>query len=168
MNRLSYRLNQFLSALRPHILDEERKLLALELSLAERSLFERMPAFDQRHALDVYATLLCAGERDEVLLKAALLHDCGKVDDQGRSIPLLYYGIFVILAKFAPGLYQRAVHDGRGLLWPFAIHHTHGLRSARLVEQANSSAALVTLLRDYAAGQQTDATRALARADDMC
>ena len=163
-----YRLGQLRSALRPRLSEADRAILDRQLSAAERRLFERMAAFDQRHALDVYQLLLRAGEQNAVLLQAALLHDCGKVDDHGRTIPLLYYGLFVILEKYVPGLYNAAAHHGRGLLWPFSIHQVHEQRSIQLVAQAGSSAELLALLQDYAAGRQTPATMALARADDMC
>ncbi len=163
-----YRLGQLKRAVLAHLSEADRKVLEQELSIAERNLFERMAGFDQRHALDVYSVLRQTGEQDAVVLKAALLHDCGKVNDLGRPIPLIYYGAFVILQKFAPELYKRAARHDHELLWPFAIHQVHEQRSARLVEQAGGSAELVALLHDYAAGRQTAATQALVRADDMC
>lgn len=163
-----YRLGQLRSALWARLSEADRALLDRQLSAAERRLFERMAPFDQRHALDVYQLLVHAGEQNTVLLQAALLHDCGKVDDQGRTIPLLYYGLFVILKKYVPGLYKAAAQHGRGLLWPFAIHQSHEQRSIQLIAQAGSSAELLALLQDYAAGRQTPATIALAWADDLC
>jgi hypothetical protein len=126
-----------------------------------------MARYDQRHCLDVYHTLVRGGHDDPVLLKAALLHDCGKVDDNGRRIPLLYYGIFVILRKLAPALYAWAARGRCGLLWPFAIHAAHDERSALLAEAAGSSPELVTLLRDYGAQRASRHTAALYWADDL-
>jgi hypothetical protein len=165
--RTSYRLRQLGAALGARISDDERQLVAQRLGEGERRLFERMARFDQRHCLDVYRTLVRAGHGDPLLLRAALIHDCGKVADDGRTIPLVYYGIFVLLKKLAPALYSRAASDGRGLLWPFAVHALHEDRGARLADLAGSPPELVAILRDYAARRATGHTAALLWADEQ-
>jgi hypothetical protein len=160
-----YRLRQFFAAVGGHITLDERVLVVGLLDPGELQLFERMPRFDQRHCLDVYHTLVRAGYDDSLLLRAALIHDCGKVADDGRAIPLVYYGLFVVLQRFAPALYQRAAGDGRGPLWPFAVHATHEQRAALLAELMGSPPELVAILHDYAARRVTERTAALAWAD---
>jgi len=162
-----YRLAQFFAAVGAQISPTERALVVRTLPYGELLLFERMSRFDQRHCLDVYHTLVLGGHDDPLLLRAALLHDCGKVADDGRAIPLLYYGVFVILKKFAPALYQRAAHDGRGPLWPFAVHATHEERGALLAEAVGSPPELVATLRDYAARRVNERTAALFWADEQ-
>jgi len=164
---IRYRLVQFFNALTGHRTPEERALVAAVLSPAELRLFERMPQRDQRHCLDVYRLLVGSGYADPLLLRAALLHDCGKVDDNGRSIPLLYYGLFVVLQRVAPALYAWAARDGRGPLRPFAIHAAHDQRSARMAEAAGSSPEVVATLHDYAERRLTERTRALSWADNQ-
>jgi hypothetical protein len=164
---ISYRLCQLSAALGAHISDEDRRLVAQQLSDAEQRLFERMAHFDQRHCLDVYRTLVRAGHDNPLLLRAALIHDCGKVADDGRAIPLLYYGIFVLLKKLAPALYSRAANDGRGLLWPFAVHARHDERGVQLAELAGSPPELVAILRDYAARRASNSAAALLWADEQ-
>jgi hypothetical protein len=164
---IRYRLAQFFNALTAHLTPEERALVAVVLSAAELRLFERMPQHDQRHCLDVYRLLLRGGYDDAPLLRAALLHDCGKVDDDGRPIPLPYYGLFVALKRVAPALYAWAARDGRGPLRPFAVHIAHDERSARMAEAAGSPPELVATLRDYAERRMTERTRALAWADNQ-
>lgn len=162
-----HRLRQFFAAVGAHLSLEERGALVRLLSPGELWLFERMPRFDQRHCLDVYHTLLRAGYDNPALLKAALLHDCGKVSNDGRPIPLIYYGIFVILQAFAPQLYRWATRYGRGPLWPFAIHAVHERRSARLATAAGCDLSVVTILDDYAEGRATPLTAALHWADNQ-
>ena len=164
---IRYRLLQLFTALTAHLTPEERALVASVLSPAELRLFERMPQHDQRHCLDVYRLLRRGGYDDPLLLRAALLHDCGKVDDRGRPIPLLYYGLFVVLKRLAPALYAWAARDGRGPLRPFAIHTAHDQRSARMAEAAGSPPELVATLRDYAERRITERTRALSWADSQ-
>ncbi|HWQ14714.1 MAG TPA: hypothetical protein VNL77_18090 [Roseiflexaceae bacterium] len=161
------RLKQFMAAVTAHISIAERVLLVETLSDGELLLFERMPVFDQRHCLDVYHTLVRNGYTDPLLLRAALIHDCGKVDDDGTSIPLPYYGIFVVLKALAPQLYARAAANGRGLLRPFAIHARHEGRSAALAEALGSPPEVVAILRDYAARNATARSTALHWADEQ-
>lgn len=161
------RLRQFFAAIGARVAPGERALVARLLSPGELRLFERMPGFDQRHCLDVYHTLVRGGYDDPLLLRAALIHDCGKVDDDGRPIPLLYYGIFVILKRLAPVLYERAVRDGRGLLRPFAVHAAHDERAALLAATAGSPPELVSILRDYAARRISGPAAALYWADEQ-
>ncbi|NJO84384.1 MAG: hypothetical protein HC828_17470, partial [Blastochloris sp.] len=162
---VTYRLRQFLRALTAHLTISERILIVQQLTDGELLLFERMSRHSQRHSLDVYHTLAQAGRTDSALLKAALLHDCGKVDDDGNPIPLLYYGIFVILKRLAPQQYEQAVRDGRGLLRPFAVHAAHDRRSALLAQAVGSPPEVVTILHDYAEGRRTPQTEALGWAD---
>lgn len=164
--RWFYRIRQFISALVAIIHLEERVLLVRVLSDLQLLLFERMPRFVQRHSLDVYHALARAGHTDPHLLQAALLHDCGKVDEEGRAIPLLYYGLIVVVQHYAPGLYERVVRDGRGLLYPFALHASHERRSVAYAEAAGSHPAVVQILRDYAERRVTPFTNALRAADD--
>jgi predicted HD phosphohydrolase len=160
------RLRQLYSALTARISLADQAVVMEILTSAEQQLFERMPVFDRRHTLDVYYTLKRAGHTDQALLKAALLHDCGKVDDEGRSIPLVYYGVFVVLKVCIPTLYWRAVEYGRGICWPFAIHARHDQRSAQLAAAAGSPAQTVEILHDYGAQRQLPATQLLAWADE--
>jgi hypothetical protein len=162
-----YRFRQFFAALAARLSDEERATVAAVLKPAEQRLFARMSRFDQRHCLDVYTTLRRAGCADPPLLQAALLHDCGKVADDGRPIPLLYYGLFVVLRRTLPGIYDLAARSGRALLWPFAVHAEHEQRSARMVAAAGGSPELVAILRDYAGRRETERTRVLGWADDQ-
>jgi len=167
LGNVGYRLRQFAAAIGARISLEERVLIVGLLGPGELRLFERMARFDQRHSLDVYHTLVRAGYRDPLLLRAALLHDCGKVADDGRPIPLVYYGVFVILKKLAPALYERAARNGRGLLWPFSVHTRHEERSALLAEMVGSPPELVAILRDYAARRSSECTAALLWADEQ-
>jgi len=165
--RVGYRWWQFAVAVAARLTPEERALVAATLIPAELRLFERMPQYDQRHCLDVYRLLLRGGYDDPLLLRAALLRDCGKVDDDGRPIPLPYYGLFVVLKRVAPALYAWAARDGRGPLRPFAIHAAHDERTARMAEAAGSPPELVATLRDYAERRMTERTRALSWADNQ-
>ncbi|MEM8530080.1 MAG: hypothetical protein AAGF95_04510 [Chloroflexota bacterium] len=162
-----YRLYQLLRAITGRVSQQEWDLVAQQLTECELVLFKRMASFDQRHCIDVYTTLVRHGYQDPTLLRASLLHDCGKVDDNGRPIPLVYYGIFVVLQRFMPKLYTFAASKGHGIWSPFAIHDTHELRSVQLVQVAGGSSDIVSLLQDYADHRQTPQTYALQWADNQ-
>jgi hypothetical protein len=164
---VAYRLRQFFRALTAHLTISERILIVQQLSDGELLLFERMSRHSQRHSLDVYHTLVRAGHTDEALLRAALLHDCGKVDDDGKPIPLVYYGAFVMIKRFAPQQYEQAVRHGRGLLRPFAVHAVHDRRSALLAQAVGSPPEVVAILHDYAEGRRTPQTEALGWVDGL-
>lgn len=162
----AYRVRQLIAALTACVRPDERVLLARILNNEQIRLFEAMPRFDQRHSLDVYYALARAGCHHPQLLQAALLHDCGKVDAAGRTIPLLYYGLIVLLQHGAPRLYMYAARNGRGPLRPFAIHAGHEHRSAVYAAAAGSDPVVVQILRDYATNRSTPLTNALRAADD--
>jgi len=162
-----YRLRQLFAAIAGRLSGADWAVVGAMLTPAELRLFARMPRYDQRHCLDVFDTLRAGGYDDPALLAAALLHDCGKVGDDGRPIPLIYYGAFVVTQGLVPGVYRWAARVGRGPLRPFAVHAAHDQRSARMVAAAGSPRALVTILDDYAARRATAQARALAWADEQ-
>lgn len=162
-----YRLQQLVRALTGRITAQEWQSAAGLLSAGELQLFRCMPRFDQRHCLDVMQTLRHAGHHDRSLLAAALLHDVGKVGDDGKAIPLVYYGVFVVVQKLAPSMYKYAAASGRGLLRPFAQHASHERRAVHLAIAAGSAPEVVAILQDYAEQRETEVTRLLAWADGL-
>jgi hypothetical protein len=164
---IRYRLRQLLRALTGRVSAVERAWIAARLNPAELCLFTRMAGFDQRHCLDVAQVLSRSGQREPALLRAALLHDCGKVGDDGVPIPLLYYGVFVVLRRFAPPLYRQGVRHAHGPLRHFAVHAAHEQRALMLCRAAGSEAATLTILHDYATRHRTTQTAWLRWADDQ-
>ncbi len=145
---LGYRARQFFAALRAEVGADERALVARTLTTEERRLFDQMPIYDQRHCLDVYRTLVDAGHSDPLLLRAAIFHDCGKVDDDGMPMSLGWY-ILVTLLKRIPLLYHTAAASGRGPLRPVRIYAEHAWRGAQMAAAAGSPPEIVAILRHY-------------------
>jgi hypothetical protein len=144
----AYRAKQFFAALRAEVAADEIAMVARTLTAGERRLFERMPRYDQRHCLDVYHTLVQAGHSDPLLLRAAIFHDCGKVDDDGRPMGLGWY-ILATLLKRLPTLYLAAAASGRGPLRPIRIYAEHAWRGAQMAAAAGSPPAIVAMIRHY-------------------
>jgi len=144
----SYRAGQFFAALRARVGADERALVAHTLTPGELRLFNLMPTYDQRHCLDVYQTLVDAGHSDPLLLRATIIHDCGKVDDDGRPMGLAWY-VLATLLKRIPGLYLAAAASGRGPLRPIRIYAEHAWRGAQMAAAAGSPPEIVDTLRHY-------------------
>jgi hypothetical protein len=145
---ISYRIRQFMQAVRGRVTPAEWELVQRTLPPAELRLFQAMPRYDQRHCLDVYWTLWHAGQRAPLLLRAALVHDCGKIDDQGRPMQLTWYMLVTLLRIVRP-LYVAAAASGRGPFLPVRIYAEHAWRGSRMLAAANAPAEIVAMVRHY-------------------
>ncbi len=141
-----YRLAQLGWSVRARVSPEDRAWVDLLLSPAERELFHRMPLFDQAHALEVARDLDAEGA-DPALLRAALLHDCGKTLPP-RSVPLPYRGLVVLLRAVSPRL-LRALARRWGPLWPIYLHVHHAEIGAQELERLGADPRVVEIVRAH-------------------
>jgi hypothetical protein len=144
--RVFYRVKQFLRALLVPVRRREYDLVEALLVPAEVALFRRMARCDQRHCLDVFYTLCDAGHRDQVLLKAALIHDVGKT---AGGLTLLHRVVIVLADRYAPGWLPSLACDGRGWKAPFAVHMRHAQFSANWAARAGCSPEVVACIRGH-------------------
>ncbi|MBC8075479.1 MAG: hypothetical protein H7Y32_05340 [Chloroflexales bacterium] len=164
---LAYRVRQFRAALAATVGDDEHALVARLLAPAELPLFEAMPAYDQRHCLDVFYTLRAAGHDDILLLRAALFHDCGKLDDDGTPMSLPWYITASLLKALAPPLYRVLAEIGRGPLRPLRVYAEHAWRGSRMAARAGSPPTIVQAIRHYHDKQPTGLAAQLQWADEQ-
>ncbi len=143
------RVEQFLGALRARVDPDERAAIHRWLSPLESELFEKMTTWDQRHCLNVRATLYGAGCRDDALLHSALLHDAGK---SLARITVWHRAAQVLLASFLPGLWQRLT-DGDvempGWRRPWRVARRHAALGAEMAGQAGCPAAVQEYIRQH-------------------
>lgn len=137
-----YRAWQFFRAAFGRVRTAEVEGAARYLEPAQMALFRRMPRCDQRHGLDVFATLWAAGERDEALLAAALLHDVGKA---GGGLTLWHRVAVVLLGHRV----DRWAGDGRGWRAPLAVHVQHAEMGARRAAAVGCAPDMVDLIRRH-------------------
>lgn len=160
------RLRQLWLALTPRISPAEARLVRDVLPAAEYELYRRMPRRDRRHCLDVHQTLVRAGVTDALLLRAALFHDTGKVDPQGRPVPLLWYGGLVIFKRLWPRAYGLLAASPQGWRRYFYYYAHHGPLGAALAQAAGSPPEIVEALRHYHDAAPTGRAAVLQWADE--
>ena len=103
------KVRQFRSHLGAQVRPDERAALVGWLTPAQLDLFDGMHVADQRHGLDVVATLRSSGTTDAELLLAGLLHDCAKGPTVGVLPRVAWslgeaWGSWVVrLARWLPG-----------------------------------------------------------------
>lgn len=163
LRQIRYRVWQLWRALTGRISASEAAFARDTLTPAEHALFCAMPPYDRRHTLDVALLLHAEGQRDPALLAVALLHDIGKVADDGRPLGLGWYGVGVVLRRF-PRLLGVA-QWGSASLRRLAVHEQ---RSVDAAVRAGARPAVVALLTALAAGSADPLLRVFHEADDRC
>jgi putative nucleotidyltransferase with HDIG domain len=140
-----YRVRQFVSALRPTTDGAAEAVAIASLSSQQRALFLRLPAPYRRHSLAVRGRLSVAGQTDQELLLAALLHDVGKAE---ARIRLIHRVLGVVLRKLALPLLLWLARPAVPGSWryPFHVQRHHATLGARLAESAGTSTRVVTLI----------------------
>lgn len=146
-----YRARQFFSALIARTDDTDGRELDQLLTSPQQDLFRRMALNDQRHSLEVCATLRQAGHDAPDLLAAALLHDVGKA--AGR-IWLWQRTLIVLLERSGPGVLRwlaRGSHQSDAPWWRrgFVINQLHPELGARWAAEAGCSPMIVALVRRH-------------------
>jgi hypothetical protein len=146
-----YRVKQFFGALTARIEDEDEQELTRLLTPTQRNLFRRMIRSDQRHSIDVCATLCQAREANPDLLAAALLHDAGKA--AGRIL-LWQRILIVLLRRWAPGVLNWLARGSSEVKVPrwrrgFVVNRLHPDRGARWATEAGCSTTTVALIRRH-------------------
>jgi hypothetical protein len=150
--RIPYRVRQFWRAARLQPSFRDLNLAQTNLTPAQMELFSRMQPAEQAHSLHVARALIERGETDPDLLKAALLHDVGKI-----CHPLkLWERAWIVLGKaFSPGLARKwgaTPQDGAAISFlrrPFIVADQHPDWGAGLALQAGVPALTAELIRKH-------------------
>jgi hypothetical protein len=141
----------------------DRQDLETWLSEPQLALFDSMHRADQRHGLDVVATLRAEDRDDPELLLAALLHDCSK----GPGVRLPHRVAWSLGERYGDGVlnvFSRVPGYGTA----FVRLRGHADDSAALALQAGCSERTADLIRHQAAPVDPDAGVALQLADEAC
>lgn len=142
-----YRVKQLWWAIsaRPLSAESQAEIKAV-LHSAEYILFQRFSYNDQQHSLRVLRLLKQQAHTQASLLKAALLHDIGKIRTQ---LTILDRCLIVLVAKLLPQKADAWGHDLREpLRWrkAFVTKEQHPQWGATLAEAAGSDTQTVALI----------------------
>jgi len=157
--RVSYRVRQFWRAARLQPSSRDKILVQTILTPAQMALFFQMQPAEQAHSLHVARALIEKGETDSDLLKAALLHDVGKI-----CYPLkLWERAWIVLGNaYFPGLVSKwgaALQDGEAisvLRRPFVVAAQHPDWGARLALKTGVSTLTAHLIRRHQSRPKTN------------
>jgi hypothetical protein len=156
--RALYRTRQVAHALNPRLDDAGVDRARGLLNATEAQLFFAMQRRDQRHALEVAGRLRAEGVEDTDLLKAALLHDCGK-----GEVPVWLRIAKVIHPGFVRSAGNEASTGWRGAAYRLTHHAEIG---AKLVRAAGSGEAVAALIRGHVPAGDEHRLALLIAADD--
>lgn len=157
-----HRVGQFVGYLTARVDPAEEARARTSLPDAAWPLFAGMPTADRRHALDVAARLVAAGQGDPDLLAAALLHDAAK----GRRLRLWHRVAGVVLQRTAPrALVRLASPDEASWRYPFHLFLHHAALSADAALSAGCTDRTAAFIRGASAPADAALVTALQRAD---
>lgn len=154
------RTRQFRAHVRARVAPLERAALAGWASLAQLAVFDAMHVADQRHGLDVVASLRDAGVTDREVLLAGLLHDAGKGDTG------VWPRVAFALGQHYGGWIPRAASIVPGWRAALVRLDEHAETSARLAGHAGCSPRTVELIRNQDDPVDPDAGVLLKLADE--
>lgn len=145
-----YRFKQFLAGLLGRLSPADHRFVAGYLQAWELVLFYRLSRGDQVHSVcvarRVAAVLAARQEEDLLLMKAAFLHDVGKI---GSGLNIINRSLFVLADRFLPS-WRRRFSRCR----PVQAYRSHGELAMPFLPQADEE--LKTLIRLHHQHEATD------------
>ncbi len=127
--------------------DDARAAVSRQLSPAEWSLFCKFPNEDQQHSYRVWRLLRQSGYDHPSLLKAALLHDVGKINSPlnviDRSIGVLGQ---LLIPSWARRWGTRPLAESTRWQLPFVVRRQHARWGMELLRSAGSDPLTIELV----------------------
>ena len=160
---MGHRVGRFIGHLTARVESGEIERVRPLLPDTAWALFTQMPTADRRHALDVAARLVAAGQHDPDLLAAALLHDAAK----GHRVRLWHrVGGVLLEAVSRRALARLALSDERSWRYPFHLYLHHAALSADAALAAGCSPRSAAFIRGSTEPADATLAAALHRADE--
>ena len=127
------------------------------------ALFFHLPVHDQRHGLDVLATVnQLNAEPSRLLKQAALLHDLGK---SGADFSVIDRSLAVLLAAVSPLLLNAVLRARPGFARRHVIYADHARIGAARLHAVGATELAGIVAEHHAAHPVSEVTRRLQRAD---
>lgn len=154
------KVRQSWAHLRASVAPAERMGLTRWLTDPQRALFDEMHVADQRHGLDVVASLQASRVRDPDILVAGLLHDAGK----GQT-GIAARTVYALGQRYGPWIWRTAgLLPGSGAALRGLAEHAEV--SATMAAAAGCTPRTVELIRNQDAPTDPVAGRQLQLADE--
>jgi HD domain len=125
-------------------------------------LFLGLPVNEQRHALDVLATLEGLGEEDGVLQQAALLHDMGKAT---AHFSIVERSLAVMLEAISPALFARLLTRLPRVRHRYETYRQHAAIGAARLQELGATELAAVIAEHHAPSPTLERTRRLRHAD---
>ncbi|NLW45740.1 MAG: HDIG domain-containing protein [Firmicutes bacterium] len=140
----------------PKLNSEERKLIDDYLDDAGKFLFSQMSKADQRHSLAVAQMIInqaayLRGVKIKALVKAALLHDIGKIEGDFNWLSKLLVGL---IRRVSPTLRGKLAITSPGTFWEKVkygcyVDLIHPARGAHMAKVFGVDPAVVEMIRRH-------------------
>lgn len=157
-----YRVKQFFRGLTAY--EYDTALVDKYLNQEEKELFSRLPPYEARHAIDTANTIknFEVKQEKEILIKAALLHDIGKIDS---GIGLIKKSVLVLMDRFFPSI-SRCLSKSNFM---FNVYYNHPEMGAVLLEKIDTEEKVIKLVRYHHSKKNVDITNIglLMKADNL-
>jgi putative nucleotidyltransferase with HDIG domain len=127
-------------------------------------LFGGLPVNEQRHALDVLATLERMGEEDRVLLQAALLHDLGKA---AARFSIVERSLAVFMEALAPAIFARLLDRPSDFRRRYEAYRQHAAVGAARLQELGAMDVAAVVAEHHAPMPALERTQRLRRADGL-
>ncbi|NBG87028.1 HD domain-containing protein [Isachenkonia alkalipeptolytica] len=137
-----YRIKQFFRGVFAKVTPEEQVFLKAYLTKGEALLFRRLRVGEQRHSLNIAYDCLKEAPKNRILIKAALLHDVGKINS---NLTLVHKALVVVITKLPipkrmlPKFLQKALY----------YKQQHPALGAELLNNVGTEASVVFLTRHH-------------------
>lgn len=141
-----YRAKQFFHGITAKITSEDISFIDNFLDIEEKELFFMLPGYEQAHSIRVARSVLEESVKknvyDDMLIKAALLHDIGKINS---GLNLITKSFMVILNKLCP----KYLHKLKGIKFVNAYYNHPEIALGYLINEKEEVKFLVRNHHNY-------------------
>lgn len=153
-----YRMQQFFAALFQRLNNKDQQFISNYLNIAEASLFNQLPAYEKKHAVNVARKMLAlmgdaSDSQKRVAVKIGLLHDIGKSQ---VKISLVNKSLMVMLRFFLPTFYKMMsqkgeAHQTNSYCRKVYIYDQHAKLGAQMLSRAGEDQVIVDVVSSHTA-----------------
>jgi len=156
LDRIAYRFRQFWFGITSKLNEDDREFIRRRLDIKEKALFDTLPDYEKKHAVEVARRMLNAHHKDphldqKVLAKAGLLNDVAKA---AVKLSIFAKAAMAAIKRISPSLYDRlsskGMADGSPRLYrKFFVYKHHGEIGAEMLRRIGASDEVLTCVEAH-------------------